>query len=254
MCSTQLKCLICNESTATNRMVVEMCGHQKCRECFIDEKDGCSICIAASASQAIEKTQNLQSSSSSSQPEDLSANFSTEIGQGKRVRVIENVLISSKTSARNKLGPLSGARRKRPAHITVTKGDNGKVIAYTCTICKKCFKSRNNQHYHFYCDKSQPKPYECSQCGKQFVTQSHLQYHEQTHGNKIFRCNECDREFSAEIGLRRHARKHTSKFLLLASAASNEDLIPVWPKSIRFQMNSNSNAKCAINDFGTRNN
>lgn len=209
MCSTQLMCSICNESTATNRIIVETCGHQKCRECFIREEDGCSICIAANATHTMEAHRNQLPSS---QPEDLSANFSAGIGQSKRVKVIENVLISSKTNCKNKRRTTSGGTKTRPAHITVVKDDSGKVIAYMCTICSKSFKSRNNQQYHFYCDKSQPKPYGCGRCGKQFVTQSHMQYHEQTHDNKIFRCNECDRVFSAEIGLRKHAQKHTSKF------------------------------------------
>lgn len=202
MCSTstQLKCSICNESTTTNRIIVETCGHQKCRECFIREEDGCSICIVANASHAIEDNRNQIPSS---QPDDLLAG----INHGKRVSVIENVLISTNPTSNT----TATARMKRPTHITVRHDDSGKVIEYTCTLCKKCFKSRNNQQYHLYCDKSIPKPFKCARCSKQFITQSHLQYHEQAHDNQVFRCNVCDRVFSAQIGLRKHARKHTSK-------------------------------------------
>lgn len=210
MCSTQLKCSVCNESTATNRIIVETCGHQKCRGCFIREEDGCSICITANASHVNEEDQNAIASL---QAEDLSANIAANIDQDKQVTVIENVLISTKTSYKGK--STHGIRKNRPAHITVMKDDGGKVITYTCTICKKCFRSRNNQSYHFYCDKSQSKPFKCRRCGKQFITQSHLQYHEQSHDNNVFPCNVCDRVFSTEIGLRRHARKHTSKYCCL---------------------------------------
>lgn len=203
MCSTstQLKCSICNGSTTTNRIIVETCGHQKCRECFIREEDGCSICTAANASHATEENRNQMPMSS--QPDD----FSGGIEQDKRVSVIENVLISTNSTP----STTAPAKMKRPAHITVRQDDSGKVIEYTCTLCKKSFKSRNNQQYHLYCDKSIPKPFECARCGKQFITQSHLHYHEQAHENQVFRCNICDRVFSAQIGLRKHARKHTSK-------------------------------------------
>lgn len=202
MCSTssQMKCSICNESTTTNRIIVETCGHQKCRECFIREEDGCSLCIVANGSQPIEEIRNEVPSS---QPADLSGG----LDQDKRVSVIENVLISTHSTSNT----ASTSKMKRPAHISVRQDDSGKVIEYTCTLCKKCFKSRNNQQYHLYCDKNIPKPFECAQCGRQFVTQSHLQYHEQAHENQVFRCNVCDRVFSAQIGLRKHARKHTSK-------------------------------------------
>lgn len=208
MSSAQLRCSICNESTATNRIIVETCGHQKCRGCFIREEDGCSICIAASASLAIGESRHHVSSA---QPEDLSANCIPTIDQDKRVKIIENVLISTRTNDKNKSHKTTRSKHSRPAHITVAKDDNGKVIAYTCTICKKRFKSRNNQQYHFYCDTNQPKPFQCGRCTKQFITQSHLTYHEQTHENKMFRCTACDRVFAGEIGLRKHARKHTSK-------------------------------------------
>lgn len=48
MCSSQtkIKCPICNEyiDQNRNRIIVELCGHSKCRQCFITEVNGCVLC------------------------------------------------------------------------------------------------------------------------------------------------------------------------------------------------------------------
>uniref|UniRef100_A0A1B0DP89 Zinc finger protein n=1 Tax=Phlebotomus papatasi TaxID=29031 RepID=A0A1B0DP89_PHLPP len=47
MCAQSVKlCQYCNRevNSTSNRLIQELCGHNKCRRCFIQEKNGCRIC------------------------------------------------------------------------------------------------------------------------------------------------------------------------------------------------------------------
>lgn len=183
MCSNveQFQCSVCSDtfSSNENRFIVEVCGHRKCRKCFIAEVDGCSICANNHRSQS---------------PIDQHKN------QGNDER---------RPSQRDK--DKSKSVNNAYAHIIIHRDNKGKAITYTCSICQKTFKSRNNQKYHLYCDKNQLKPFQCPQCNKQFITQSHLNYHKKTHRNNKFLCNICNRVFAGENGLRKHSKKHSNE-------------------------------------------
>lgn len=229
MCSTILRCSICNETTTNQRIIVELCGHQKCRACFIREENGCTICIATNAA--------LHMQSMAVQPEDLSVNSSIGIDQDKRVEVIENVLIMGRAEPESFTEPMQKPqrkllpkpkpeqeekekasderRRKRSSlvipHVTTKRDADDQVTGYKCEICEKNFRSRSHRKYHLFCDETQSRPFTCDVCGGKFVLQSHLDYHKRTHQEKIFRCTVCNRTFINKCGLKRHVSRHTGK-------------------------------------------
>lgn len=143
-------------------------------------------------------------------------NYFDEISCNKKVEILENVLISSKeididkhSQITNETGIINDTI---PTHVVTNGRCDSNKSTYTCKICQKTFKSKNNRKYHSYCDPKKPKPFSCKQCNKQFITESHLKYHEKIHldGN-VFQCRFCDRRYLREISLKKHERKHKSK-------------------------------------------
>lgn len=189
------KCSICSGALDKNvkRIIVEICGHQKCRECFIKEEDGCSICELSSRESVSGEPTN-------------------------------DYLGNAEVSNQNEVDE---ANEKEPtekhdeiAHI-VTVCEDGVAQCYKCLLCKKSFKSRNNRKYHLFCDKTLSKPFGCEMenefgemCHKRFITHAHLKYHQSTHDtDKRFACQHCSRIYSGEIALKKHLRKHKSKLV-----------------------------------------
>lgn len=202
MCTryAETQCSICHRflDKSNNRIIVEICGHQKCRECFIKEEDGCSLCALNKNSPNV----NKESSSDGHHSNPISANEEEKDDQ----RDVENVANASTIDEIDEVA----------AHIITTK-DAEDVVRYKCTICQKCFKSRNNRKYHLFCDKTRSKPFQCNQCDKQFITIAHLNYHQSTHNtDKHFSCTHCHKVYSGDIALKKHMRKHQSELILIS--------------------------------------
>lgn len=191
MCSRYVdkKCSVCFGALDknVNRIIVEICGHQKCRECFIKEEDGCSICQSISReSVSVEPAKDYLGN--------LAGSNQNEIDETNEKEPIE--------------------KYDEISHIVAVTQD-GIGQSYKCLLCKKTFKSRNNRKYHLFCDKTQSKPHSCEMCHKRFITQAHLKYHQSTHDtDKRFSCQHCSRIYSGEIALKKHLRKHKSKLIL----------------------------------------
>lgn len=194
MCSryAEAQCCVCRRylDQSSNRIIVETCGHQKCRECFIKEEDGCTLCKR-------NKQQFLDESGVCS--------------------AIHDPIPSSSEGAKDVLSEdgstenlLTIDMNEDVTHI-ITKNEPGNAMRYKCTICQKTFKSRNNRKYHLFCDKTRSKPFQCNQCDKQFITLAHMNYHQTTHNeNNHFACDHCPKVYSGEIALKKHMRKHQS--------------------------------------------
>ncbi|NXP43320.1 ZNF3 protein, partial [Leiothrix lutea] len=54
------------------------------------------------------------------------------------------------------------------------------------------------------------RPYECRQCGKRFLTSSHLLEHQQTHiEERPYECPKCQKRFPTSSSLHLHQRIHS---------------------------------------------
>lgn len=193
MCSryVEAKCSVCCRSLdkVTSRIIVEICGHQKCRECFIREEEGCSIC----------KTER-------NKPVSIDKNDDNDIVEDQSRNDVET------PNGDKAIDAEACETFDEAPHIIAVK-QNGILSSYKCTLCHKSFKSRNNRKYHLFCDKTRSKPFQCEECNKQFITLAHLKYHQSTHDvNKRFTCQHCNKIYSGEIALRKHLRKHQSKY------------------------------------------
>lgn len=183
--SQETQCGVCHNifDHSLNRIIIEACGHRKCRECLIKEVDGCSLCAQRQQNEEIEHVLpgavNIKSSS------DDTNESSTNVSQS--LLTAENVQISN-----------------------VIEFDGG----YKCIICQRCFKSRNNRKYHQFCNTNQKKPLKCNQCDRQFITVAHLKYHQSVHdGVQKFPCRYCGKIYTRDTILKKHMRKHQSKDL-----------------------------------------
>lgn len=194
MCSryAEAQCCICRRylNQSNNRIIVEICGHQKCRECFIQEEDGCSLC-----------SKNVESNEIQNKDESILA-----VPSSSNDRIED-------TGRNEHFGePSTIVEMNDDASHIITTTDNGNELRYKCTICQKSFKSRNNCKYHLFCDKSRSKPFQCNQCDKRFITLAHKNYHQSTHGvDKQFSCSHCQKVYSGDIALKKHMKKHQSK-------------------------------------------
>ncbi|CAH1240036.1 PRDM2 [Branchiostoma lanceolatum] len=55
-----------------------------------------------------------------------------------------------------------------------------------------------------------PKPFPCTQCGRNFSTKQGLERHLRTHsGEKPYKCSHCGKQFTTSTNMRRHERLHT---------------------------------------------
>lgn len=201
MCSINesIKCSICNEyfDPKIVRMIIENCGHQKCRQCFIKESNGCTICIRDESSLYANQTECDIPSTTTSH---CTSKF------------YENVNDKDFTQPDRENGKvLVNGRLQNVEHIKVNR-DGRKAISYQCLICNKSFKSRNSQKYHLYCDKNQEKPIACDRCDQRFITVAHFNYHRKNqHSSSRHHCNVCNKVYSSNTGLRKHMQKHESK-------------------------------------------
>lgn len=188
-CYAEVQCCVCRRylEQSSNRIIVEICGHQKCRECFIKEEDGCSLCVQNNEQFSSQIKNHTAITSSSESVKDV-----TEVDGTIDAQLIVEI-------------------KEDASHIITTNGI-GDAMLYKCTICQKTFKSRNNRKYHLFCDKTRSKPFQCNQCDKQFITLAHMNYHQNTHNaDNHFECKHCQKVYSGEVALKKHMRKHQSK-------------------------------------------
>lgn len=177
--SLETQCSVCHNifDRSLNRIIIEACGHRKCRECLIKEVDGCSLCA-----------------------------------QHQQIETIQPIISKSVN-----IGDAIGDTHESEPSITAESDHMSNVIefdgGYKCTICQRRFKSRNNRKYHQFCNKNQAKPLQCSQCDRQFITVAHLKYHQMAHeGEQKFPCRYCGKVYTRDTILKKHMRKHQSNF------------------------------------------
>lgn len=254
MCTneTKIKCPICGDYIDQNkkRIILELCGHSKCRQCFITEENGCVLCnrekqpdsnyyadtadtqpLRNIKNGACERSLECDAIAAETTIENSSSNVTTDeqanecmpIDNRKQINVLDEVIVSnlsyslsspevSIVASQATCKPKTDYPTSTPSHIEVIKVNNGTV--FKCRICQKQFKSRNNKKYHFYCDRKLSKPLQCDKCDSAFITTSHLKYHLKTHQtDDLFACTECDRKYLRKTSLKKHLQKHKSTFV-----------------------------------------
>ncbi|XP_077345957.1 uncharacterized protein LOC143989613 [Lithobates pipiens] len=82
---------------------------------------------------------------------------------------------------------------------------------FSCTECGKCFRFECHLNMHKRSHTGN-KSLSCPECGKCFSQKSNLQIHQRSHtGEKRYSCPECGKCFSQKSSLRTHQRLHTGE-------------------------------------------
>merc|ERR1712129_174099 len=91
---------------------------------------------------------------------------------------------------------------------------------YSCFICNKTFKDRNQLKYH-HIRHANIKQHSCDVCDKSFNMPSDLRVHQRIHtGEKKFSCTDCSKQFSCSSNLISHKRSnHSERRRFLAQIA-----------------------------------
>lgn len=188
--SNLFNCPRCDASinVSGNRIVVESCGHQKCRKCFITDESGCSECA-----QPISYTDETPAAPLSLPPEQsilIHENIGTpvrspillnsKLQKRQKLEILNDIIIaaaqdpvdrrnSSTSETRTKKKCTTNEPIRFPPYISRASTVDNKLL-FHCKLCRKSFKSLNHRRYHMYCDPNVTKPLKCKVCDKVAVT------------------------------------------------------------------------------------
>lgn len=239
MCSSQtkIKCPICNEyiDQNRNRIIVELCGHSKCRQCFITEENGCVLCHRDN--EQFEKSTKKSSIEQRDEGKDcpikeLNAvsvavpNIDSPSVQHKngsitrnKIEILENVLVVSPSPP---LLPVSPSEPINPAqHNGVKVIPDGFFIgepktdysARTTVMATTATAATTITPSHIEVIKVNNEiSFKCRICQKQFRSRNNKKYHFYCDQklSKPLQCDKCDKSFITSFHLQYHLKTHQS--------------------------------------------
>lgn len=188
--SNLLNCPRCDAviNVSGNRIVVESCGHQKCRNCFITDETGCSECSAPQDSC----TDVIPTVPLSLPPEAAIPNqkeietavhspiwLNSKHQKRQKFEILNDIIITAaaqdpveiKRDSSTSETPITGKHPtanepfRYPPYISRSATVDNKLL-FHCKLCRKSFKSLNHRRYHMYCDPNVTKPLKCKVCEK----------------------------------------------------------------------------------------
>lgn len=80
---------------------------------------------------------------------------------------------------------------------------------FKCEICSADFNSKYIYNSHMKIHNERVKACECTDCGKSFMTQSHLKKHQKTHLEERLECQVCQKLFKGQRSLQLHELVHS---------------------------------------------
>lgn len=110
-----------------------------------------------------------------------------------------------------------GVTAKNYASFKLHMLKHSDVLAYSCDVCKKKFRTKGSLLSHAKVHTG-VKKYRCSVCTKRYVNSSGLKYHMRSHDaqkrikERPYQCRECDKTFETEKNLKIHFILHTGDF------------------------------------------
>lgn len=172
-----------------NRIVVESCGHQKCRNCFITDENGCSECTQPPADSCTNVTPAAKLTLSPEPPIPINEEFENPVRspillnskpqERQKFEILNDIVITeapqdpgeirsdSSTTSTRIAGKSSATNEpfRYPPYISRASTVDNKLL-FHCKLCRKSFKSLNHRRYHMYCDPNVTKPLKCKVCEK----------------------------------------------------------------------------------------
>lgn len=260
MCTsvTEIKCPICNEyiDQSKNRIIVELCGHSKCRLCFITEENGCVVCNKDKLPAVQDISIGNEYSSKSDPTEDgqqQHENFKVESSKkdsdnvlhtdsnesslttnakdlSKRVEVLEDVIIFPKTAESEPHQNKTFTTQVPPEEVQPSETEQpttSPANSIQKAIRKPKTDERLRSQSHIEVINVDKKiSYKCLICKKQFKSRNNKKYHLYC-DRKLTRplqCDKCDKTFITTFHMQYHLKTHQSTELFACSQCDRKYL------------------------------
>lgn len=146
----KISCPLCGTEISgnINRLVIDSCGHSKCRLCLLAD-DECTKC---------------------SKPQQYTIENNRGQGAGIKAIVTNEATLESDFNTATKNSNKKGRKvASMPSHIQRLHSDLDSSVSYYCTHCGRKFASRSQQYYHLTCGSDVSKKYKCQQCDKVII-------------------------------------------------------------------------------------
>ncbi|CAH1173627.1 unnamed protein product [Phaedon cochleariae] len=226
----QATCLQCTRTPSglSYRIVRDSCGHEKCRQCLLEDEDHCKQCVQNThfldnSNKAIKTDQNKLVNC-----DKISVNGNSHIELEQVVLNNHTAVIQVNGNIPNKIA-INGDNTLTTIKSNVSADtvdivnnnensfgtENRDIVAIKPKTVEKNKRRPYNlieipKHITEIADSSS---YHCTICNKKFSTKTHIKYHQYCEAgvSKPYKCKICNKEFILLSQLDVHSYKHESK-------------------------------------------